>query len=61
LTVLPYDAADAVGYALIAPLAVDGSVVMVRGADQAGLARHAETERVTHTLGITVDGRPRLD
>jgi uncharacterized protein (TIGR03089 family) len=61
LTVMPYDEANGVGYALIAPLAVDGSVVMVRNADEDGLVRHAETERVTHTLGVTIDGLPRLD
>lgn len=61
LTVLPYDAPRAVDYALIAPLVVDGSVVMVRHADLPTLTDHASTERVTHTLGVTIDGLPRLD
>lgn len=61
LTVLPYDETDAIGYGLIAPLMVDGSVVMVRNADNEALNNHATTERVTHTLGISVDGLPRLD
>jgi uncharacterized protein (TIGR03089 family) len=61
LTVLPYDATHAVEYALIAPLAVDGSIVMVRNADAAALSSHASAERVTHTLGVAIDGVPRLD
>lgn len=61
LTVLPYDGADALSYGLIAPLAVSGSVVLVTPADSAQVATHAQTERVTHTLGVTIDGLPRLD
>jgi uncharacterized protein (TIGR03089 family) len=61
LTVLPYDGANALSYGLIAPLLVDGSVVLLRHANESRLADHALTERVTHTLGIDVDGLPRLD
>jgi uncharacterized protein (TIGR03089 family) len=60
LTVLGYDAPAALGYGLIAPLAVDGSVVLVAHADGSKLADHAATERVTHTLGVDIDGLPRL-
>lgn len=61
LTVLPYDGANAIGYGLIAPLAVDGSVVLVRNADEASLAAKIASENVTHTLGVTAAGVPRLD
>jgi uncharacterized protein (TIGR03089 family) len=61
LTVLPYDGANALSYGLIAPLAVGGSVVMVAHPDTTQLAARAQTERVTHTLGVTIDGLPRLD
>jgi uncharacterized protein (TIGR03089 family) len=61
LTVLPYDSADALSYGLIAPLAVSGSVVLVAHPDASRLVAHADTERVTHTLGVTIDGLPRLD
>jgi uncharacterized protein (TIGR03089 family) len=61
LSVLSYDVGAALSYALIAPLAGDGSVVLVRNADVAGLAARAATERVTHTLGVDVSGLPRLD
>lgn len=61
LTVLPYDGADAISYGLIAPLAVGGSVVLITHADASKLVSHAETERVTHTLGVDIDKLPRLD
>ncbi len=61
LTVLPFDTADALSYGLIAPLEVSGSIVLVAGADPAELAAHARTERVTHTLGVTIPELPRLD
>jgi uncharacterized protein (TIGR03089 family) len=61
LSVLRYDGAAAISYGLIAPLAVDGSVVLVRNADPAKLADRAVTERVTHSLGIDIVGLPRLD
>jgi uncharacterized protein (TIGR03089 family) len=61
LTVLPYDSADALSYGLIAPLLVGGSVVLIAHADAVQLPARAETERVTHTLGVTIDGLPRLD
>jgi uncharacterized protein (TIGR03089 family) len=61
LTVMPYDTADALSYGLITPLAVSGSVVQVAHPDVSSLVAHAETERVTHTLGVNIDGLPRLD
>lgn len=61
LSVLAYDAPGPIGYGLLAPLAVDGSVVLVRNADPDKLAERVATERITHTLGISVDGVPRLD
>jgi uncharacterized protein (TIGR03089 family) len=61
LTVLPYDTADALSYGLIAPLAVGGSVVLVTHPDVSQLTAHAEAERVTHTLGVTIESLPRLD
>ena len=61
LTVLPFDRADALSYGLIGPLAVSGSIVAVANADPAALASHARTERVTHTLGVTIADLPRLD
>jgi uncharacterized protein (TIGR03089 family) len=61
LTVLPYVGADALSYGLITPLAVSGSVVLVANADPVQVAVHTETERVTHTLGMSVEGLPRLD
>jgi uncharacterized protein (TIGR03089 family) len=61
LSVLPYDRPDALSYGLIAPLAVSGSVVLVCASDPSRLAAHAAAERVTHTLGVAIDGIPRLD
>jgi uncharacterized protein (TIGR03089 family) len=61
LTVLPYTGADGLSYGLITPLAVSGSVVLVANADPVRLAALAETERVTHTLGVSINGLPRLD
>jgi uncharacterized protein (TIGR03089 family) len=60
LSTAAYDEPLAISYALIAPLAVDGSVVLVRNPAAAGLAQRAETERVTHTLGVDIAGLPRL-
>jgi uncharacterized protein (TIGR03089 family) len=61
LTVLAYEGAVALSYGLIAPLAVGGSIVQIAHAVAANLAAHAETERVTHTLGIDINKLPRLD
>jgi uncharacterized protein (TIGR03089 family) len=61
LTVLPYDGADAISYGLITPLAVGGSIVLVAHAEPAKLVGHADSERVTHTLGVDIDKLPRLD
>jgi uncharacterized protein (TIGR03089 family) len=61
LSVLPYAAADALSYGLIGPLTVDGSVVLVRNPEPSNLPGIIETERVTHTLGVTVTGVTRLD
>ncbi|HTR68690.1 MAG TPA: TIGR03089 family protein [Mycobacteriales bacterium] len=61
LTTIGYDVPGGLGYALIGPLAVSGSAVLVRHPDPARLSAHAEAERVSHTLGVTVPGYPRLD
>jgi uncharacterized protein (TIGR03089 family) len=60
LTVVRYDTADALGYGLIAPMAVAGSAVLVRHVDESRLADHVAAERVTHTLGVDVAGLPRV-
>ncbi|MDQ3454411.1 MAG: TIGR03089 family protein [Actinomycetota bacterium] len=41
---------------LLAPLAAGASIVLCRNADPAALPRRAESERVTVTLGLHVDG-----
>ena len=41
---------------LLAPLAAGASIVLCRAALPSGLQRRAETERVTATLGLTLDG-----
>ena len=41
---------------LLAPLAAGASLVLCRSAAPAQLPRRAETERVTATLGLTLDG-----
>jgi uncharacterized protein (TIGR03089 family) len=61
MTVLGLDTAEGLGDGLIGPLAVEGSVVQVRRPDPALLAARCDSERVTHTLGISVPGVPRLD
>jgi uncharacterized protein (TIGR03089 family) len=61
LNLLPYDGGDAISYGLITPLAVGGSVVLIAHPDAAQLAGHADTERVTHTVGVEIDKLPRLD
>jgi uncharacterized protein (TIGR03089 family) len=61
LTVLPYDGTGGLSYGLIAPLGVDGSVVLNRHLDRSRLEDRARVERVTHTLGVEVAGLPRLD
>jgi hypothetical protein len=40
---------------------VGGSVVPVRHPDPSLLAERCLTERVSHTVGVTVSGLPRLD
>jgi hypothetical protein len=61
LTVRPYVGADALSYGLITPLAVSGSMVLVANPDAGQLAAHADTERVTHTFGVSIGSLPRLD
>jgi uncharacterized protein (TIGR03089 family) len=61
LTVLAYDEPNALSYGLITPLAVSGSVVQTTRVDATRLASRAEAEHVTHTLGVTIAGLPRLD
>jgi uncharacterized protein (TIGR03089 family) len=61
LTVLPFDQAGGLSYGLVGPLAASGSVVLATHATAAELPAPAQIERVTHTLGVTVAGLPRLD
>jgi uncharacterized protein (TIGR03089 family) len=60
MTVLSLGDAAGLGYGLIAPLAVDGSVVYVAHPDESLLADRATAEQVTHTVGIDIPGLPRL-
>jgi uncharacterized protein (TIGR03089 family) len=61
LTVMGLDTAAGLAGGLIGPLAVGGSVVAVRHPDPSLLADRCATERVTHTVGISAPGLPRLD
>lgn len=58
LTTLPLDKGAGIGWGLLAPLAVGGSVVYVVGADE--VADIATSERATHAVGLDVPGLPRL-
>lgn len=60
LTTIGYDVPGGLSYGLVSPLAVSGSVVLVANADPALLADHAEAERVTHTVGVSINELPRL-
>jgi hypothetical protein len=60
LSVLGLNTVDGLDAGLLLPLAVDGSVVLVAGADPAKLAQRCANERVTHTAGIDVPGVARL-
>jgi uncharacterized protein (TIGR03089 family) len=60
LTTIGYDVPGGLSYGLVSPLAVSGSVVLVANADPGRLAEHAQTERVTHTAGVTINDLPRL-
>jgi uncharacterized protein (TIGR03089 family) len=61
LSVMSLDTAAGLAGGLIGPLAVGGSVVPVRHPDPSLLAERCLTERVSHTVGVTVSGLPRLD
>jgi uncharacterized protein (TIGR03089 family) len=61
LSVMALDTSAGLAGGLIGPLAVEGSVVQVRHPDPSLLADHCATERVTHTVGISAGGLPRLD
>lgn len=60
LSVVPLDDPSGLGYGLLGPLMVDGSVVLVGNPDPAAVATRCAAERVTHTLGVDVAGVPRL-
>ena len=57
LTTLPLDEVGA-AWGLLSPLAAGGSVVFAPADDQT--ADRAAAERVTHTVGVEVEGLPRL-
>jgi uncharacterized protein (TIGR03089 family) len=61
LTTIGFEEPVGLAYGLIGPLAVGGSAVLVANPDPDRLADHAEAERVTHTLGVSVEGLRRLD
>ncbi len=57
LTVLPLDTPLGLAAGLLAPLAAHGSVVLVARPDAAArLAGRCDSERVTHTAGVSVPG-----
>ena len=56
LTAAPWDGPVDWVDGLLAPLAAGASVVLCAHADLAALARRADTERVTATLGVTLPG-----
>lgn len=60
LTARAYTDGDAIWLGLLGPLAAGGSVVLVANADEAALPERCATERVSHTVGVTVEGLPRL-
>jgi uncharacterized protein (TIGR03089 family) len=60
LCTAPLSDADGLGYGLVAPLAVDGSVVYVAHPDPVRLADRAAAEQVTHTVGVQIGALPRL-
>ena len=61
LSVLGYDTVDGLDAGLLVPLAGGASVVLVSNPDEALLAEHCATERVTHTAGTDAAGVARLD
>lgn len=46
---------------LLTPLVANASIVLCRNADEGKLARRVADERVTATIGVTVEGTRRLD
>jgi uncharacterized protein (TIGR03089 family) len=64
LSVVNLTLPDRVCTALLGALAADGSLIQVThaaAADHAGLLRIADDERATATLGVDIEGLPRLD
>ena len=64
LSVVDLTLPDRVGSALLGALAADGSLIQVTRAahtDEAHLAAVARDEGATITLGVTIEGLPRLD
>jgi len=60
LTTAAYDNLDGLVHGLLAPLAASGSVVVCRHLDRTRLHARAAAERVTGTVGVAVEGLPRL-
>jgi hypothetical protein len=64
LSVVNLTLPDRVCTALLGALAADGSLIQVTraaGTDHAGLLRIADDERATATIGVDIEGLPRLD
>jgi len=61
LTTVGLATAVGLGYGLVAPLAVDGSLVYVANPQPRWLAERAAAEQVTHTVGVDIAGLSRLD
>jgi acyl-coenzyme A synthetase/AMP-(fatty) acid ligase len=60
LTTSPLDTVDGVLAAVVVPLVAGGSSVLVTNPDADRLAGRAQSERVTHTAGVTLAGYPLL-
>lgn len=56
LSVRPYTDPDGLAAGLLAPLAADAGLVLVRHPDAAALPHCAEVERVTATAGVELPG-----
>jgi len=60
MSTLALDSVDGLLAALVSPLAAGGSCVLVAAPDPDRLPARAESERVTHTVGVDLRGLPAL-